>query len=234
MSCKSLIAGGILLSLCAPASGVVRVMVKNGRKVVYNDGVGEASREALRWTDSWLAERVAIPSLFDELIHATARENAVDPRLVKSVMLVESAFNPRAVSPKGARGLMQLMPATASAFGVRDLHDPAQNIAGGTRYLRHLLGVYGGNLEKSLAAYNAGETAVGRYGGIPPYPETRLYVHKALTAYFGKTPLGGGFGVSRSDNWAARRGKPVRLVRDAQNRIILTTSLRPRPGLRRS
>lgn len=234
MSCKSLIAGGILLSLCAPASGVVRVMVKNGRKVVYNDGVGEASREALRWTDSWLAERVAIPSLFDELIHATAREHAVDPRLVKSVMLVESAFNPRAVSPKGARGLMQLMPATASAFGVRDLHDPAQNIGGGTRYLRHLLGVYGGNLEKSLAAYNAGETAVGRYGGVPPYAETRLYVHKTLTAYYGRTPLSGGFGVSRSDNWAARRGKPVRLVRDAQNRIILTTSLRPRPGLRRS
>lgn len=234
MNCKSLIAGGILLSLCAPASGVVRVVVKDGRKIVYNDGVGEASREALRWSDSWLAERVAIPSLFDELIQLSARQHAVDPRLVKSVMLVESGFNPGAISPKGARGLMQLMPATATAYGVRDIHNPAENIAGGTRYLRHLLGLFGGNLEKSLAAYNAGETAVGRYGGIPPYAETRLYVHKALTAYYGKTPLGGGFGIAPSESWVARRGRPVRLVRDAQNRIMLTTSVRPRPGLRRS
>jgi hypothetical protein len=239
-----LIAGGILLCAAASASGVVRVTVKDGRKVVYNDGIGEASHEALRWKDAWLAERVAIPSLFDGLIEETARQHAVDPRLVKSVMLVESGFNPAAVSPKGARGLMQLMPATAEAYGVRDIHDPAENITGGTRYLSYLLGLFGGNLEKSLAAYNAGETAVGRYGGIPPYRETRLYVHKALTAYYGKAPLGGGFGMAPSQNWAGQRGKPVRLVRDAQNRVLLTTSprsrperaaaLRPRLGLRRS
>ena len=239
-----MIAGGILLCAAASASGIVRVTVKDGRKVVYNDGIGETSREALRWKDTWLSERVAIPSLFDGLIEATARQHAVDPRLVKSVMLVESGFNPAAVSPKGARGLMQLMPATAVAYGVRDIHDPAENIAGGTRYLSYLLGLFGGNLEKSLAAYNAGETAVGRYGGIPPYRETRLYVHKARTAYYGKAPLGGGFGMAPSQNWAGERGKPVRLIRDAQNRVLLTTSprsrpersaaLRPRLGLRRS
>lgn len=247
----------------------MRVTVRDGRKVVYNDGIGESSHEALRWKDTWLAERVAIPSLYDGLIETSARQHAIDARLVKSVMLVESAFNPAAVSPKGARGLMQLMPATAAAYGVRDIHDPADNIAGGTRYLSYLLGLFGGNLEKSLAAYNAGETAVGRYGGVPPYRETRLYVRKALTAYYGKTPLGGGFGIAPSENWVGQsalrcdptiapklgggpcgppvplRGKPVRLVRDAQNRVILTTSsrprsertaaaLRPRLGLRRS
>lgn len=244
MNWKSLIAGGILLSLCAPASGVVRIGVKNGKKFVYNDGVGESSREALRWGEGWLAERVGLPSSYDSLIESAARQHSVDPRLVKSVMLVESGFNAAAISPKGARGLMQLMPATATAYGVRDIHDPSENIAGGTRYLSYLLGLFGGNLEKSLAAYNAGETAVSRYGGIPPYAETRLYVHKTLTAYHGKAPLGGGFGVSPSQSWAARPGKPVRLMRDAQNRILLTTSprarsvpaatLRPRLGFRRS
>jgi hypothetical protein len=243
VSWKSLIAGGILILLCAPASGVVRVTVKDGRKLVFNDGVGEATHEALKWRDNWLVERVAIPSLYDQLIETTARRHSVDPRLVKSVMLVESGFNPAAISPKGARGLMQLMPATANAYGVRDIHDPAENIAGGTRYLSYLLGLFGGNLEKSLAAYNAGETAVTRYGGIPPYNETRLYVHKTLTAYNGKAPLGGGFGISPSQTWAARPGKPVRLLRDSQNRILLTTSprarsapappSRPRLGLRR-
>ncbi len=222
----------MLLFFCASAEAVVRIAVKNGKRIVYNDGIGESSHEALQRSDEWLAARVVLPSHYDDLIALWASRHSLDPKLVKSVMLVESGFNPAAVSSKGARGLLQLMPATAAAHGVQNIHDPAENIAGGTRYLSYLLGVFGGNLEKSLAAYNAGEAAVARYGGVPPYAETRLYVHKALTAYHGKSELTGGFGIPQSQTWTASKGKPVRIVRDSRNRVLLTTALPSRSALR--
>ena len=149
-------------------------------------------------------------------------------------MLIESGFNPAAISRKGARGLMQLMPAVAAEHGVRDVHDPRQNIAAGTQQLSHLMSYYGGDLVKSLAAYNAGEAAVDRYDGVPPYDETQLYVRKALAAYYGKSTLGGGFGKpSGGDLSAASRpsqGRSVQWVRDARtNRVTLTTKGRPAP-----
>lgn len=100
--------------------------------------------------------------------------------LVEAVARAESALNPYAVSPAGALGLMQLMPATARAFGVTDPFDPAQNVEAGARYLRHLLDRFGGDLKLALAAYNAGPGAVRRFGGVPPYRETRRYVEKVL------------------------------------------------------
>ncbi len=104
----------------------------------------------------------------------------MDPVLVHAVIGAESAFNPWAVSRKGAQGLMQLMPRTASALGVRDSFNPRDNIEGGVRHLRYLLDRYSGNVSLALAAYNAGEGAVDYYGGIPPYPETQQYVQKIL------------------------------------------------------
>ena len=117
---------------------------------------------------------------YRDLIRAAATRHALAPELIESVILVESNFEARAVSRKGARGLMQLMPATAARLGVRNVFDVRQNVEGGVRHLRYLVDLYGGNLALALAAYNAGVDAVGRYGGIPPYAETRAYVQRVL------------------------------------------------------
>jgi hypothetical protein len=119
------------------------------------------------------------PSVWDEVIDERAAAHGVRPELVRAVIQVESAFNPRARSPKGAMGLMQLMPDTAADLGVTNPFDPEQNIRGGVAYLRSLLDRFNGNEELALAAYNAGPGAVTKYGSrVPPYRETREYVQK--------------------------------------------------------
>ncbi|HYE66056.1 MAG TPA: lytic transglycosylase domain-containing protein [Pyrinomonadaceae bacterium] len=120
----------------------------------------------------------------DHLIRQNGARYGVDPYLIFCVMEQESHFSTRALSPKGARGLMQLMPGTAARFGVRRPFDPAENIMGGTRYLKQLLKVFGGRVDLVLASYNAGEGAVARYGGrVPPYRETRNYVKRISARY---------------------------------------------------
>jgi hypothetical protein len=120
-------------------------------------------------------------SKYDHLITKASQKYDVESALIKAVIKAESNFNHMAVSPKGARGLMQLMPATASSLQVRDSFHPENNIEGGVRYLKYLLKYFNGNLSLALAAYNAGENAVIRYGGIPPYRETQTYVQKVLS-----------------------------------------------------
>jgi hypothetical protein len=118
------------------------------------------------------------PAWLEDLIQEAAARERVDPALVRSVIRVESAFDQQAVSTAGARGLMQLMPDTAARFGVRDSFDARQNVSGGTRYLAVLLRMFRGDVPLAVAAYNAGEGAVKRHGGIPPYRETKDYVRK--------------------------------------------------------
>jgi soluble lytic murein transglycosylase-like protein len=120
------------------------------------------------------------------LIEESARRHGLDPGLVLAVVSVESGFRPEAVSPKGAQGLMQLMPRTAASLGVRDAFDPEQNVDAGVRHLEGLVRLYGGDLTRALAAYNAGQGAVARHGGVPPYRETRAYVRRVLAAYRAK------------------------------------------------
>lgn len=117
---------------------------------------------------------------YDHLIARAAAENDLEFALVKAVVHAESAFDSEAVSRAGARGLMQLMPATARLVDVRNIHDPEENIAGGARYLRMMLDRFRGNLRYALAAYNAGPGNVQKYGGIPPFEETRDYVAKVM------------------------------------------------------
>lgn len=143
-------------------------MADEGRKV--------DPRVAARW--------LAHAADYDEAIEEAARDATIQPELVRAVIVVESGFNPRAISRKGALGLMQLMPETARRYGAFNALDPAQNIRAGTRYLADLLERFDSNVELALAAYNAGENAVEKYGRhIPPYRETRKYVPNVLSVY---------------------------------------------------
>ncbi len=122
----------------------------------------------------------------DRLIFDTAEREGVDPRFVHAVIWQESRYKAEAKSHAGAIGLMQLMPATAERFGCKDINDPAENIAAGTKYLSWLLKRFSGNVELALAGYNAGEGSVDKYNGIPPYTETQNYV-KIISQRYGKT-----------------------------------------------
>jgi len=124
------------------------------------------------------------------LIYEASARSRIDADFVASVIRAESGNNPRAVSPKGAKGLMQLMPQTANSLGVKDSFDPAENVEGGVRYLRDLLVQYNGDAVKALAAYNAGPRRVQQYGGVPPYRETHAYVARIITDFNRKKAAG--------------------------------------------
>ena len=151
----------------------------------------------------------------DRIVREAAERHKVDPALVKAVISTESGWNPWAVSRKGAVGLMQLIPETAQRYGVGNPFDPAQNVEGGTMYLKWLLQRYNGDLAKTLAAYNAGEHAVDINRGVPWYPETRRYIRKVTDAYF--QPSSG-----RDQSLWAQPRSLVRKEVDSNGRVVFT------------
>ena len=184
--------------IAGAAEAQVRLTVKrDGKKVITNFGDTKRGSNL-----AWLAKQHDRRTQYDPIIERYSAKYRVDPTLVRAVIQVESDFNIKCVSTKGARGLMQLMPGTAKRFGVTKVHDAEQNIHGGVQYLAYLTRLFPNDLPRALAAYNAGENAVLKYGGIPPYSETQNYVKRAMTVYNGRPYGGMGGGVS----FAGRRG----------------------------
>jgi soluble lytic murein transglycosylase len=188
---KQLIAGALLLGFAAaPVFGEI-YMYRDRRGVLhfsnaptdpdYRYHLSEASASGQGWQNgSFNSIGGQRRRAYDPIIREAAERHGIEEALVKAVIRVESDFRPDAVSPKGARGLMQLMPATARMRNVWHVFEPRQNIEGGVKHLRYLLDRYSGNLRLALAAYNAGEGAVDRNGGVPPYRETSDYLTRVL------------------------------------------------------
>jgi len=201
-----------VLVLCTSVSWAeTRVVVRaDGTKLITNlPEVPQAAAAPSRAVSSR-----KVPKDLSDLITQHSRAVELDPDLVRAVVRVESDFNPRALSHKGAMGLMQLMPDTARGLSVADPYDPAQNLAGGTQYLRDLVDRFDGSLELALAGYNAGPEAVKRYGGIPPYRETRDYVQRVMDLYGGPKQVGG---PSRTSN-------TVSVERSSDQRLVMTNT----------
>jgi len=167
------------------ADQIVALVDGHGHKVYINvPETAAASRRGIVNGFRPVKSTLALPpEEVTRLVHEAAARKQVDPKLVHSIIQVESGYDPNAVSRKGAMGLMQLIPGTAKRFGVENPFDPKQNIHGGVSYLRHLLDMFGGDVTLSLAAYNAGENSVLRFGGIPAFQETQDYVRKVNNLY---------------------------------------------------
>lgn len=218
----SLILGLSLVGLPAVGSDLRTVRRADGVIMIFSEGLQDPATLSPPSTRPSSRRAARLPDDLSAVIDRLARRQNLDPGLVRAVIRVESDFDARAVSSKGARGLMQLMPATARQLGVDNAFDAEQNVRGGTMYLRQMIDRFGGNLELGLASYNAGAGAVDRYGGVPPFEETTRYVRKVMQEYRGDKYRGKTGESSRSAG-SSLRTVPVRVFRTASNEILITT-----------
>ena len=195
---SSIALSGVLTTVQPASAQIASVTANDGRRLFVNaDPPVVAKLSATRTVNRsiYLGGEISFtgqdrPAMYldrdgaDKLVREAAERHKVDPALVRAVIETESNWNSTAKSRKGAMGLMQLIPSTAQRFGVNDAFNPGQNVDAGVRYLKVLLERYNGNLDLALAAYNAGEGAVDRAGGVPAYRETRNYVQRVQDAYF--------------------------------------------------
>lgn len=196
----SLQLGLIVLLLTLSAAAGDRAILRNGFTIDHDrrEVIGDTTRlytaggyvdvptaeiVSYEHADTPLAPVLAPTKTIQDHVTDASKTTGIDPDFINSVIHQESGFNPNAVSPKGARGLMQLMPNTADKLGVRNSFDPAENVQGGAAYLRQLLELYHGDAQKALAAYNAGPGRVEQYRGVPPYRETQAYVARIIREY---------------------------------------------------
>jgi soluble lytic murein transglycosylase-like protein len=208
----------MLLSLipALAAANEVRIVVgASGRQVILNENTVQRTRRLS-------AKLMDLPDAnLEPMIARHSDAQNLDPKLVRALIQAESGYNVKALSNKGAIGLMQLMPETASDLNILNPYDPDQNIKGGTMYLRQMLDHYAGKVELAIAAYNAGPGAVEKHRGIPPFAETRDYVKRVLALWRGaEINLPAAAAILLPGN----HRKPY-LVRGANNRLVLTTSL---------
>jgi Transglycosylase SLT domain len=221
-----------LLCLVSLADADVKVVTgPDGRKIIFNETPAQQARR-LSSRMSPVPDAQLVP-----LIERHSLAQNLDPRLVRALIQAESGYNRRALSNKGAIGLMQLMPMTAKLLRVSDPWDAEENVRGGTTYLRQLLDRFAGRLEWAVAAYNAGPGAVERHGGIPPYRETREYVRRVLALYQGNAAAGprlttaslvslrpAGPAVAAAPPQTVIKRK-TRIYRNSENQIVVTTAL---------
>src|SRR5208337_3326795 len=187
-----LVMWGLSLSRPGRADDIVSVTDEQGRKIFINAGETRAKGGMATTIQPVKAGNASLPlPEINAMVEQTASRHQIDPQLVHAIIKVESEYDPKAVSRKGAMGLMQLIPETAQRFGVENPFNPKENIEGGASYLKHLLDLFGGDLPLSLAAYNAGEGAVQRSGGIPSFAETQDYVRKVTNIYQSGSPQTG-------------------------------------------
>jgi hypothetical protein len=195
------------------AEALAVVLDEHGHRVFVN--ASQPAKGRGWFSGSGAARLLAPASEINQLVERTAQRFAVDPQLVHAIIQVESEYNPHAVSRKGALGLMQLLPSTASLLGVRNAFDPKQNIEGGVIHLKNLLEHFGGDIPLSLAAYNSGARTVERSGGIPSIPETKQYVRKVWNLYQPGTSLA-------PAKWGSPPASPIYRYVDTQGVVHFT------------
>lgn len=196
-----------LLNTPTMADELVQVLDKEGRMIITN--VPRVSPTAMVTSNNQFTLRRNIRQ-YRPYVRQSARKYRIDEGLVHAVIMAESGYNPSATSPKGAQGLMQLMPYTARLMGVTNAYNPEQNIDGGVRYLRLMSNRFDGNLDHMLAAYNAGPDAVIKYRGIPPYRETQNYVRIVKKFY----------GVASTETEIERKPRPIQIRKSNDNKRV--------------